>query len=108
MTDEQMKEIKQQFERIDRRFDGIDQRFDGIDGRLDGIDHRFDGVDQRLDRVEGTLQRVDAEVHRNGILLEDGKHELKLASESFQTLQSVTNAEIELVRESIDHRVSAT
>jgi len=52
-----------------------------------------------------TLERVDAEVHRQGILRESDSHELKMAIETFQTAQRVTNAKIDQLRDSIDHRL---
>ena len=75
--------------------------FAGVNGRLDKLEGRVERVEGRLGRLEGqvsaneaTLNRVDAEVHRQGLLIEERHEELKLAIEAFQTTQRATNAKI--------------
>jgi chaperonin cofactor prefoldin len=85
MTDDQMTQLRQHFETIDQHFETIDQQFAGLRSRFDDL---------------------DAEVHRQGIRLESNANELKLAIESFQGLQRVTNAKIDDLRERVDQRIA--
>ena len=102
LVEELLKEIRQEMR------DG----FAGVNGRLDKLEGRVERVEGRLGRLEGqvstneaTLNRVDAEVHRQGLLIEERHEELRLAIEAFQTAQRVTNAKIDLLRDATENRL---
>lgn len=88
---------------LNGHFEGITRQFEAMNRRFDAVDQRLDDTNARLERVEETARRVDVGVHRNGILLEGYRGELRLATESFQTLERVNSAKIDGLRESIDH-----
>jgi archaellum component FlaC len=123
MTDQELtghfQEISTQFVAMNRRFDTMDQQFGAMNheframgrqlgetnARLDGLDKQVGETNARLERVEVTVRRLDVEVHRQGILADERHRELGLATESFQTLQRVTTAKIDGLREAIDLRL---
>ena len=111
--------LEGRFETLEGRFDTLEGRFDTLEGRFDTLEGRFDTLEGRFDTLSGslsrlttqvsaneaTLNRVDAEVHRQGLLLEERHDELKLAIEAFQTAQRATNAKIDLVRDAMENRL---
>ena len=106
MTDQELTghfhQIGEQFEAINKQFEAVNRQFEAMNRRFDGIDRQFGEVNARLERVETTVRHIDVEVHRQGIMAYERHGELRLATETFHTLQRVTNAKIDGVHEAID------
>lgn len=70
-------ETRAAFDEMRRRFDGVDQRFDAVAQFIVDVGQRFVEVDRRFETV------MD-EIRRNGVLIEDLRHQIGVVAEGEQ------------------------
>src|SRR4051812_15660406 len=51
----------------------INLRFEAVDQRFDGHERRFDKIDETLVRHEKRFDKIDDELHKRGIMAEEGQ-----------------------------------
>lgn len=109
--------VDARFHKVDARFHKVDLRFNKIDARFDVVDERFKKVDARFDKVEAEIsglrtemksevgglrsemkagfdeiksliENLSAEIHRQGLLVEQQAAENRYVLESHTVLDS--------------------
>lgn len=97
--------MDRRFDAMDRRFEVVDQRFDAIDRRFDGMDQRFDGVDKRIDGVDHRIDGLEATVHKQGVLLEEMRSDIKGVAEGVAMCNERMDREFIKLHERLDERL---
>lgn len=77
-----MDSLESRMDRLEARMDSLESRMDRLEARMDSLESRMDKLEARMDKLESRMDRLEELVHRQGILLESIRDDIKFMLEA--------------------------
>jgi len=77
-----MDRLEARMDNLEARMDNLEARMDNLEARMDKLEARMDKLEARMDKLEARMERLEEEVHRQGIILESIRDDIKFMLEA--------------------------